>query len=78
MDMFIEGDMIGRLVMELYTHLCPRTCENFVSLCVGDRGTSSEGTKLSYVNTLFHRVIKGGWLQAGGGWSYLVCIVVFS
>lgn len=74
MDMCVEGDLIGRLVMELDTHLCPRTAGNFLSLCTGE---SSQGEKepnaaeekaprLSYVNSLIHRIVPGGWIQGGG------------
>lgn len=66
MDVCIEGELIGRLTFELYKHLCPDTCANFVALCTGERGVSGSGARLSYVNSLFHRVVKGGWIQGGG------------
>ena len=76
----MEGDLIGRLVLELYCDLCPRTAHNFVCLCTGhssaegeDRslqsggaGEGGQGKKLSYVNSLIHRVVPGGWIQGGG------------
>lgn len=65
MDVCIEGELIGRLVFELYKHLCPKTCANFVALCTGEKGQSESGTRLSYVNSLFHRVVKKGWIQGG-------------
>jgi len=68
MDVCIEGELIGRLVFELYKHLCPKTCANFAALCTGERGVSASGVRLSYVNSLFHRVVKGGWIQGGGGY----------
>ena len=67
MDVCIEGDLVGRLVFELYRHLCPKTCANFVALCTGERGVSEGGgVRLSYVNSMFHRVVKNGWIQGGG------------
>lgn len=66
MDMCVEGDLIGRLVFELYKDLCPKTCANFVALCTGEQGKSSDGTRLSYVNSVIHRVIPNGWIQGGG------------
>lgn len=66
MDVCIDGELVGRLVFELYSHLCPQTCENFLVLCTGKRGTSERGTRLSYVNSLFHRVVPSGWVQGGG------------
>ena len=65
MDVCIEGELIGKLTFELYKHLCPDTCANFVALCTGERGVSGSGVRLSYVNSLFHRVVKGGWVQGG-------------
>ena len=69
MDVCIEGELIGRLVFELYKHLCPKTCANFVALCTGEKGQSESGTRLSYVNSLFHRVVKKGWIQGGGTYA---------
>ncbi|CAI8045293.1 Probable inactive peptidyl-prolyl cis-trans isomerase-like 6 [Geodia barretti] len=73
MDVCVEGDLIGRLVMELDTNLCPRTACNFLSLCTGERSegvreSNSEEEKaprMSYVNSLIHRVVPGGWIQGG-------------
>ena len=80
MDVCIEGELIGRLVFELYKHLCPKTCANFVALCTGEKGRSESGTRLSYVNSLFHRVVRKGWIQGGGtlykshgSMCYLMC-----
>lgn len=55
------------LLMQLYKQLCPVTCNNFVALCTGEKGVSPSGVKLSYINSLFHRIVKGGWIQGGGG-----------
>ena len=88
MDVCVEGDLIGRLVLELYSQLCPRTAHNFLCLCTGDEGggtegkggdaaeegkggeeqltQNSKGSRLSYVNSLIHRVVPGGWIQGGG------------
>ena len=66
MDVAIEGDLIGRLVFELFKELCPMTCANFVTLCTSEKGTAVDGTRLSYVNTVFHRVVPEGWIQGGG------------
>ena len=65
MDVCVEGDLIGRLVMELDSHLCPVTARNFLSLCEGCEVASTE-KRLSYVNSLIHRVVPGGWVQGGG------------
>lgn len=67
----MEGDLIGRLVLELYSDLCPRTAHNFLSLCTGGPeppagSEDSKGPRLSYINSLIHRVVPGGWIQGGG------------
>eukprot|EP00462_Mataza_sp_D1_P000297 CAMPEP_0175090836 /NCGR_PEP_ID=MMETSP0086_2-20121207/1574_1 /TAXON_ID=136419 /ORGANISM="Unknown Unknown, Strain D1" /LENGTH=934 /DNA_ID=CAMNT_0016363523 /DNA_START=59 /DNA_END=2863 /DNA_ORIENTATION=+ len=59
----VEGEQ--RVVYELFTDKCPKTCENFVALCTGEKGQSSKGTNLHYKNTLIHRVVKNGWIQGG-------------
>lgn len=60
----------GRMVFQLYSDLCPRTCENFLHLCKGDLPDATDPKtgkkiKLSYKGTNFFRVVAGGWIQAG-------------
>ncbi|CAF0761098.1 unnamed protein product [Rotaria sp. Silwood1] len=57
-DIEIDGDARGRLVMELFRHVLPRTAQNFLSLCLNEHGF---GYRLSY----FHRIIPGFMAQAG-------------
>ncbi|CAJ0573688.1 unnamed protein product, partial [Mesorhabditis spiculigera] len=47
-----DGANLGRLVFELDTELCPKTCENFASLCRGTQGFGYEGS-------IFYRVVPG-------------------
>uniref|UniRef100_A0A7S2SRD0 Peptidyl-prolyl cis-trans isomerase n=1 Tax=Rhizochromulina marina TaxID=1034831 RepID=A0A7S2SRD0_9STRA len=50
---------VGRLKIELFNDLVPRTAENFRSLCSGDhRG-------LWYRDNIFHRIIPGFMAQGG-------------
>ncbi|CAM9483102.1 unnamed protein product [Ectocarpus sp. 12 AP-2014] len=66
-----------RVVFQLYSQDCPTTCENFRALCTGEKGISSNGKKLNYKGSPFHRVVRDGWVQGGdivsgtgdGGWS---------
>jgi cyclophilin family peptidyl-prolyl cis-trans isomerase len=52
--------------MELFKNVVPRTAENFRQLCTGESGKiSSNGKKLSFRNSIFHRVIRGFMMQGG-------------
>ncbi|KAG9282617.1 peptidyl-prolyl cis-trans isomerase-like 6 isoform X1 [Astyanax mexicanus] len=65
MDVEIGGEAAGRLLFELFSDLCPKTCKNFKALCTGEAGMSQNQLMLSYKNSLFHRVVPNGWLQGG-------------
>jgi len=57
-DVEIDNELRGRLVMELFRHVLPRTTQNFLSLTLNEHGF---GYRLSY----FHRIIPGFMAQAG-------------
>jgi len=59
LELTFDGNVIGRLVFELFPNLAPKTCENFLALCAGTEGG------LGYVGTPIHRVKPGGWMQGG-------------
>lgn len=46
------------LVIGLFGAETPNTVENFYRLCVDDN-LNSNGVKLSYKNSFFHRIIPG-------------------
>uniref|UniRef100_A0A8B9QG08 Peptidyl-prolyl cis-trans isomerase n=1 Tax=Apteryx owenii TaxID=8824 RepID=A0A8B9QG08_APTOW len=50
---------------QLFSDACPKTCENFRVLCTGGITSSSSGLQLTYKNSVFHRVVKNGWIQGG-------------
>jgi hypothetical protein len=54
---------LGKVVFELFYNDCPKTCDNFISLCKGD-------TKLSYKSSTFNRVVSNGFIQGGDISSY--------
>ncbi|VDI29474.1 peptidyl-prolyl cis-trans isomerase-like 6 [Mytilus galloprovincialis] len=66
MDVSIGGESAGRLVIELFSDVVPRTCENFKALCTGSMGKSKETDyNLHYKNSMFHRIVRNGWIQGG-------------
>ncbi|KAJ4453582.1 putative Peptidyl-prolyl cis-trans isomerase D [Paratrimastix pyriformis] len=64
-DVTIGSAAPRRVVMKLFNHLLPRTCENFRALCTGERGVGTSGKPLHYKGSIFHRVIKSFMLQGG-------------
>lgn len=66
MDVKMGEEEPSRIVFELYKDSCPKTAENFLHLCIGDKdSTSRPGTKLTYKGSLFHRIQPKGWAQGG-------------
>lgn len=66
MDFNYQDRSIGRIVLELYKNILPKTCENFRLLCTGEKGRSDEtATKLHYKNTIINRIVEQGWIQGG-------------
>ena len=64
-DMAINQMKAGRIVMELYGHIAPKTVENFRALCTGEKGFSKSGKKLNYQDSRLHRIIPQFMLQGG-------------
>lgn len=60
-----ESRRMSPVVIELFVDECPKTCENFLKLCTGEKSYNSGGTLLHYAHTYLHRIVKGGWIQAG-------------
>mmetsp|Transcript_31752 Transcript_31752/g.75400 ORF Transcript_31752/g.75400 Transcript_31752/m.75400 type:complete len:186 (-) Transcript_31752:273-830(-) len=62
-DVTIGGAPAGRIKMELFSDLCPKTAENFRQLCTGE--LRKNGQPQGYKNCAFHRVIKDFMIQGG-------------
>ncbi|XP_014669232.1 PREDICTED: peptidyl-prolyl cis-trans isomerase G-like [Priapulus caudatus] len=72
-DIDIGGFSAGRIIVELFSDIVPKTCENFRALCTGEKGIGVKTKKaLHYKGSLIHRVvtdfmIQGGDFSAGNG-----------
>ncbi|NXI65861.1 NKTR protein, partial [Anseranas semipalmata] len=57
---------VGRIMFQLFSDICPKTCKNFLCLCSGEKGIGKiTGKKLCYKGTTFHRVVKNFMIQGG-------------
>ncbi|CAI5463855.1 unnamed protein product [Closterium sp. Yama58-4] len=62
-DITIGGAPAGRIIMELYSDVTPKTAENFRALCTGEK--SRPGKLLHFKGSTFHRVIPNFMCQGG-------------
>ena len=64
-DISIGGQDMGRMKMELFANVVPKTAENFRQFCTGEY--RRDGVPLGYKGATFHRIIKDFMIQ--GEWE---------
>ncbi|XP_077160126.1 NK-tumor recognition protein isoform X2 [Paroedura picta] len=65
-DIEINREPVGRIIFQLFSDVCPRTCKNFLCLCTGEKGIGkTTRKKLCYEGSTFHRVVKNFMIQGG-------------
>ena len=64
-DIAIGDEEAGRLTMDLYGSVAPKTAENFRALCTGEKGVGKLGKPLHFEGCSFHRIIPGFMCQGG-------------
>lgn len=62
-DITIGNVPAGRIKMELFADVVPKTAENFRQFCTGEH--RKQGQPLGYKDSVFHRVIKDFMIQGG-------------
>ena len=65
LEISIDGEKQGRIIIELFADKVPTTCENFRVLCTGEKGVGRSGAKLHYKGCKFHRIIPHFIVQSG-------------
>lgn len=65
LDITIDGELTGRIEMELYADECPITAENFRALCTGEKGTGRSGKPLHYKGSKIYIVDNRGYIAGG-------------
>jgi peptidylprolyl isomerase len=61
----VDDKVLGNIEIELFSKVCPKTCENFRCLCTGEKGMSLSGPPLHYKGSSFHRIIPSFMCQGG-------------
>ncbi|GAX80560.1 hypothetical protein CEUSTIGMA_g7997.t1 [Chlamydomonas eustigma] len=55
-----DGEIIGSILLELFSDICPRTCDNFIKLVNG-----KHECKHQYAGTPIHRIVQHAFIQGG-------------
>lgn len=65
LDFTINNVKAGRVVIELFQDIVPKTTENFRALCTGKKGLGIKGKPLCFKGTKIHRAISQCMVQGG-------------
>ncbi len=66
LDLTVNGQELGRILIKLDKHETPLTAENFRALCTGEKGISPVTNKpLHYKGSKIHSIIPGYVIQGG-------------
>ncbi|KAM0799134.1 putative peptidyl-prolyl cis-trans isomerase [Usnea florida] len=63
-DIALGGEPLGRVKMELFANITPKTAENFRQYCTGEN-KNPQGRPQGYKGSKFHRVIREFMIQGG-------------
>ncbi|KAK9867412.1 hypothetical protein WJX84_000011 [Apatococcus fuscideae] len=65
LEISINGNVAGRLVVALYGEKVPLTVENFRQLCLGAQDPDDASRTMTYADSPIHRIIPGFMMQGG-------------
>ncbi|XP_044749362.1 peptidyl-prolyl cis-trans isomerase D [Coccinella septempunctata] len=65
LDIAFDNVRVGRLIIELFKNMAPKTVENFRALCTGEKGLGRKNKPLHYKGCKFHRIIPQCFAQGG-------------
>ncbi|KAK6057241.1 peptidyl-prolyl cis-trans isomerase, cyclophilin-type [Cooperia oncophora] len=65
LDVNIGDTHAGKITIELFNDVVPKTAENFRALCTGEKGKGRSGVPLHFKGSAFHRIIPEFMIQGG-------------